>query len=253
MALDWSRRMRVMLIAAVGIVVALVLAGVLFAVLYKVPTCTDRVQNQGEEGVDCGGSCPYLCTVSVLPPAVTFVRPVSPQASRTDIIAYVANRNPHAAAKRAGYTVELFGADGAHISSVQGTIDLPPGRTVPLFIPAAARGSVVATAFLTFSSSTLAWYKAEPDISAITVQDILLTDGSMPRVTATLANPSFDARYDVQAIAVVFDASDNAIAASRTVLPSVKARSTAPITFTWNLPFPAAAARVEVTELTPLP
>ena len=27
------------------------------------PTCSDMVQNQGEEGVDCGGSCPLICPV----------------------------------------------------------------------------------------------------------------------------------------------------------------------------------------------
>ena len=24
-------------------------------------TCTDKIQNQGEEGIDCGGPCPYAC------------------------------------------------------------------------------------------------------------------------------------------------------------------------------------------------
>jgi len=25
------------------------------------PTCSDKIQNQGESGVDCGGPCPYAC------------------------------------------------------------------------------------------------------------------------------------------------------------------------------------------------
>ncbi|MBY0294085.1 hypothetical protein K2Q08_02015 [Patescibacteria group bacterium] len=253
MALDWGKRMRVTLSVVVGAVVLLVLAGVLFAVLYKVPTCTDRVQNQDEEGVDCGGSCAYLCTATLQAPRVTFIRPVSPQPGRTDIIAYIDNRNPRAAAKHAGYSIELFGSDGARITTVTGTIDLPPGRTVPLFIPAAAQGSVVATAFLTFSSSTLAWYQVDPDKNAITLAEATLRDGPMPRITTTLDNPSFDPQYDVQAVAVVFDASGTAIAASRTVLPNIKARTSVPVTFTWNAPFIGTAAHVEVTALAPLP
>ena len=29
------------------------------------PTCSDGIQNQGEEDVDCGGPCPYLCEVEL--------------------------------------------------------------------------------------------------------------------------------------------------------------------------------------------
>lgn len=251
MALEYAKRMRIIIIAIVSAVVIALLAGVAFVIFYKVPTCTDRTQNQDEVGVDCGGSCSYLCVSQVTAPSVKFVRALTPQRGRVDVIAYIENRNPRAGAKDAPYTIELYGADGAKVGTVRGVAPIAPRAIVPLFIPAAAQGSVVATAFLTFGD--IKWQTMEPPQDSVVVKDAQLADGTFPRITALVENPAFSAEYNVEVVATVFDANDTAIAASRTVVPSIKARSSIPVTFTWNAPFPQPASYIEVKPVLSLP
>lgn len=253
MALDYTRRMQFIIGGIVGAVLLLILVGTILAVVYDVPSCTDRKQNQDEEGVDCGGGCPYLCTVRVAAPRIEFVRAVSPQKGRTDVIAYVQNVNKNAAAKRVLYTIDLHAADGMKVGEHRGYLDLPPGETVAVFVPAAAQGSQVSQAFMHIDTAAIQWFRSEQHSDAVTVSDAVLEQGGAPRITATLTNPSFDPAYEVQATAVVFDAAHNAIAASRTVLPAIKARSSTGVVFTWNTPFEAAADHIEVSVVSSLP
>lgn len=251
MALEYAKRMRIIIIAIVSAVVIALLAGVAFVIFYDVPTCTDRTQNQDEVGVDCGGSCTYLCTSQVRAPNVKFVRALTPQKGRVDVIAYIENQNASAGAKDAPYTIELYGADGSKVGTTRGVIDMVPRTVVPLFIPAAAQGSVVSTAFLTFGE--VQWQTRELVADAVRIEDAQLADGQLPRITATIQNPAFDPVYNVEVVATVFDADDVAIAASRTVVPGIKARSSMPITFTWNAPFVRPASYIEVKPVVALP
>ncbi len=251
MALEYAKRMRIIIIAIVFTVVIALLSGIAFVIFYDVPTCTDRKQNQDEVGVDCGGSCTYLCTSQVRAPNVKFVRALMPQKGRVDVIAYIENQNSNAGAKDAPYTIELYGADGSKVGTTRGVVDIAPRAIVPLFIPAATQGSVVSTAFLTFGD--IQWQTQEPAPDAVRVEDAQLSDGQLPRITATIQNPAFDPVYNVEVVATVFDADDVAIAASRTVIPGIKARASVPVTFTWNAPFSRPASYIEVKPVTALP
>lgn len=253
MALDWAKRMRFTLVSIAAVVVALLLLAAALVFFFDIPSCTDRKQNQDEEGIDCGGSCQYLCAVSVEELYVQFARPVMPQKGRTDVIAYIENRNKNAAAKAVPYTVELHGPDGARVGTHSGIIDMPAGMVVPLFIPAAAQGSVVTTAFITIDPHAVMWYRTEAQKDSVRVSGATLTEGSTPRITALLENPSFDAAYAVSAVAVIFDEQNTAVAASRTQIPVLRARTSLPAVFTWNTPFEATPARIEVTVSVPLP
>ena len=252
MTLDWAKRMRLMIVGGIAAVIFLLIAGVAIAVFYKVPTCTDQKLNQDEEGIDCGGSCLRICTAQVTSPIVLFARPLSVQ-GRTDVIAYVQNPNKHAQAKDAPYTVELYGADAVLITRVKGTFDIPAGKTVPLFIRAATKGAIVTRAFVTLPAENIVWNKTEGVYPGVAVQNPTITEGAAPRVTATLENAAFDPVFEVRAIGVVFDAEGNVLAASETLVPVLKAQSSAPVTFTWNEPFTAPHTRFEVVPLIRLP
>ena len=47
-------------------------------------------------------------------------------------------------------------------------------------------------------------------------------------------------------VAIIYDAEDNAIAASRTVVENLAAQSSSSVTFTWPTPFPSPAVRKEI-------
>ena len=133
--MSWASRRQLIIFSLVGIVSVAVFAVLTFVVVYKAPSCSDGVQNQGEAGIDCGGPCPYLCTDQMHAPVVLFTKTLSQVLGRTDVIASVQNTNMTAAAKRVPYTVTLYGDHQVLLKEVTGTVDLPPFSTVPIFVP----------------------------------------------------------------------------------------------------------------------
>lgn len=250
--MNWALRRQQIIAAILIAAAALILSAVVIATTYKAPSCMDNKQNQGEEGVDCGGPCPYLCTVSESEPSVRFVHAVSPEAGRTDVIAYIDNSNMNGEAQHAKYTVELYDSNGTAVASKTGTVTLPQNTTAPIFIPAAYLGSnQITQAFLTIDPSSLRWIRTSsakptwPATSAIQIQN-----GAAPRVTATLTNPTAHDMYNVTVVATVFDASDNAIGASQTIVPILPGQGTAPLIFTWNQAFAGTPVRAEILPAT---
>ena len=71
-------------------------------------------------------------------------------------------------------------------------------------------------------------------------------NGPMPKITAVLTNPIAYPIYNEKVVATVFNAQNNAIGASQTVVPILPAQGTAPIVFTWNQAFTSQPARVEI-------
>ena len=245
MALNWSRKRQMFILGGAGLF-ALVLMGILtFFLLYKPPTCTDGKQNGDETGVDCGGSCAYVCNVTVEAPRVIFARTVA-TAGRTDAIAYIENRNQREEAKAAPYVIELFDESGTLISSREGVIDLPPRSIVPLYVPSFASGiAFTPRAFVSFGES-MKWRIQTEAISEPTVSNVALLTGASPRVTATITNTSAISMGEREVVATVFDAEGLALAASRTVIQALAPRAEANAVFTWSEPFPGEAIRVEV-------
>lgn len=247
--MDWAQRRQLIVIATFVVGIGLVIAGALFAIFYQVPSCMDRTQNQGESGVDCGGPCSTVCTAQTLAPQVRFVRAVVPQPGRTDVIAYIDNPNSTAAAANVRGTVELYDANHALLAKMDTTFDLPPATSVPVFLPAVAFGNQQITqAFLTIDESSLHWSRAagKPTLPTVTGRTI---DPSNTRITATLNNVTAQPIERITVIATVFDAADMAIAASKTIVAELPAQGSAPLVFTWNVPFSGNAARVEIVPI----
>ena len=252
MALDWAKKMRLMLIGGIALVAIVVIGATVFAFVYKVPSCTDKTQNQKESGVDCGGPCTYLCTAQVNAPNVLFARALELPGGRTDVVAYIQNPNKQAQTKGAPYTIELYAADATLVARVSGFVDLPAGTVTPIYIRAAAQGSNVARAFINFAPEKISWKSVTGERAVPRVTDSALTEGDSPRVSAKLANETYDPMYDIRSVAVVYDSEGTAIAASETLVPAIRAQSAVPITFTWNEPFQSVPARFEVTPVVPL-
>ncbi len=253
--MSWASGRRLVIIGIIAAFVVAALGFVAYSILHKAPSCVDGKLNQDEEGIDCGGSCTYLCTVSLGRPAVMFARELL-QGGRTDVIAYVENPNS-AAIHGAEYTIELYGADRTVLAEKTGTIDLPPRDygVVPVYVPGIYSGSEEpAQAFLSFGDSTLAWFTLHsPLIVPIVDSPVLGGTPEAPRVTASVSNPSVDTIRKTKMIATVFDAEGNAIASSQTVLPDLGPGASAQAVFTWKEPFVSPAVRVDVKPVIPVP
>ncbi|MHB0865533.1 MAG: hypothetical protein ACYC1Y_01340 [Minisyncoccota bacterium] len=254
--MSWASRRRLVILLILGAVGIAFIAILSITVFYKTPSCSDGVQNQDETGVDCGGSCPYLCTAQTYAPTVLFTKAIPNGVGRTDVIASVENVNAGVAAKDVPYTVTLYGADQMLVQKVTGTLDLPPSTSVPVFIPGIPSGNQkTVRAFLTIASTSPRWFtmtsdpRTKPVVSNITLGGT----SASPRIDSILTNASVTNLTDVPAIVIVHDTQGEVIAASRTILPLIKAQGQATATFTWNHPFPSVPAEIDVLPIIPLP
>ncbi len=253
MTLNWADKRRVVLLSVTGAALVLLVAAVTIAVMYETPSCMDGKQNQDERGIDCGGSCAYLCAADVAPPRVTFARPLQYATGRADAVAYIENRNDDAEAKSARYTIEIRGEDNLLLAEKEGVMDLPARSIVPVFVPSLYQGSGVASrAFLSFAEPVL-WSAAKEQALQPLIEKVELEAGTRPRVTANVRNASPSSLYNVRAIATIFDSEGTVIAASQTIVRLVPAQGSAQAVFTWSEPFPAEAAKVEVVSVPQIP
>ena len=253
--MSWAARQRLRILLLIGVVIALIVALALYLSIHRAPSCNDGVQNENEAGIDCGGPCPYLCSASEQAPVVRFTQSFSGLASTTDALAYVDNPNRDAYARNVSYTLSLYDASGILVAKPVGTLDLAPGVTTPVFLANIPTGSVkVVRAYLAIDPSTLAWQAAgSPAVGPSIGSPVVSGSADAPRVSVALTNPTAVPMAQVVTIAALFDASGNLITASQTLVPQIPGQGSSEAVFTWNAPFAAAPARIDILPLPQLP
>ena len=254
--MTWASERQLIVFAVIGAILAVFAAAFYFSVFYRAPVCTDGVRNGKETGPDCGGTCPYLCTVEEEEATVLFTKAIGNGEGGTDVVALIENKNQGAGAREAPYSLTVYGFDQQLIQRVSGTVDLPPGATVPVFVSGIASGRAApGTAFLTLDTSAIHWYALASDPRIVPqVSSVVITNATdAPRITATLTNSDVRAMTNVKAVVVVQNGSGNVIAASQTVLAKIPAQGSAIATFTWNVGFTDTPVKVQVLPVIPLP
>jgi len=254
--MTWAGRRRLTIALIVGAIIVAFLAVVFISIFYKTPSCTDGIQNQSESGVDCGGPCAYLCTAQVQAPVVLFTKVLDNGSGRTDVIAMVQNKNANAAAKNVPYRVTLYSNKQVFIQQLNGTVDLPPNASVPVYITGVESGNQkVASAFLEIDASAPQWFTVavDPRIVPTILNATRSGSANSPRVDAVIVNPSTVAMANVKLIALVKNIRAGVIAVSQTVVPVVPAQGQSAAMFTWSNAFDGIPTSVEVIPVIPLP
>lgn len=241
--MSWSARRKTSLLG--GLIAFVVLLVVAFGYyLYPSPSCTDLRQNKDETGIDCGGSCERVCLAQTLPVSVDWVRPFVVAPGAASVVAYVTNPNVALFAKDVPYIFRLYDDKNLLVAERKGRATVLSKTSFPVFegvIEVGARTPVRAD--FEFTGIPL-WRKQSGSVSLQVSETILESKDTMPRLSAMLANRGLETVRDVEAVAVLYDGSGNAIAASRTVVESIGRDEMAPLIFTWPMPFPVPVARV---------
>ncbi len=257
--MSWAARRRFIILLIMSVIgVALFAAASIFT-FYKPPTCTDGRANGNETGIDCGGSCKYVCMEQQQQPIVLFTKIIKNDDGRIDVIAKIENKNLHVAAKAVPYSITFDGNDQVSIKKVSSVVDLPPGTSVPVFIPGAVSDNQdvtqnIARAFLEIDSSHVSWFQVQSDTRIVPTVSTIKQSGTKesPRIFALLTNPSTRAIYNIKVIAIIYNESGNVIAASSTIIPKIYPQNKANIVFTWNKPFTDEPTRIEIIPVIPI-
>lgn len=236
---SWSLKRRFVYSTGVLSVIAVLLGWWIFVDTYQPPTCFDGKQNGGEDGIDCGGSCQFLCPFQVSEPVVLFSRSFEVTPGVYNAVAYVNNPNLNIGIPSIGYTFKLYDKDNTLITERKGTTFIAAGKVSPIF-----EGSIVVngkvptrTVFELEKSNKWAYVTSSQEDPFVVANTTLDRGSTSPRVSAVLQNTSVNEYKNLEVVVVIFNALKNAIATSRTFVNDLKGKSSAPLVFTWPEPF----------------
>lgn len=143
------------------IVIGSILTAAWFSVVKPPASCFDARQNQGEEGVDCGGPCVLACIPANVQKLVATgdvsLFPSTP--GHYTLLAEVANRNAGFAVPLMEYKFDLYGATGTFLGSIPGTSYIYGGEVKYLLAPNVAVPADAVSAMLVIPPPT--WVPSE--------------------------------------------------------------------------------------------
>jgi hypothetical protein len=204
----------------------LVLALVYISFFKPAPSCFDGVQNQNEEGLDCGGICRALCVQRDLVPPSALGAPqvFTPSDQLISVLLELKNPNQGTGIRQLPYSVRVQGAQGTPLE-IKGVTSLYAGevRRLVLVRPVTTNAKPY-TAALTLGTSTVQWAPAEqfrkPDIDIVNAVTTSTAEGIRTEGTVT-SNDALPVT-DVAILGLFYDTAGNLIGASQTLLPRLQ-------------------------------
>ncbi len=251
MALTWSGRRQLYIFAIVAGV--LLIFGYIFIIPSKAgPTCFDAKQNGDEEGIDCGGSCYLLCPFQAGNLAVKWARAFPVTDSVYNALAYVENQNPDSGVESISYEFKFYDEKNVFVTSRQGSTFIGPAGRFMVFEPRINAGNrQIKKTFFSFTQNPI-WVKLDSRFATfpLSARDIKLSNTeSSPKIEASISNDSIYDIRDLDVVAIVYGADQNAITVSKTYLESLAKNSKAQVFFTWPSAFSEKNPRIDIVPI----
>lgn len=247
--MNWAQRRKLAYVMGVLFVIAAGLSLIIQKATKVEPTCYDKKQNQGEVGVDCGGPCTFYCANELAEPKERWVRTFEIRPGIVHAVAYIEHTYPTAAVRMMRYSFKLYDDKNTLITERTGSTFLGPMGRTAIVETLIATGNTVATRTDFTIVSPLPWEKIPVSYSQI----VLRTDRTelepltnMTRLTATVENTSRVSFRDVDVVAILYDADDNAVTSSKAYLRDLNGESSQEVIFTWPFAMPVPIVRVEI-------
>jgi hypothetical protein len=240
--MTWAFKRQVFYIVVLILFFALMGFLVSYPYLNRAPTCSDLKQNGDETGVDCGGSCALACLAETDELSILWARSFRVVPGRYNAVAYVENQNPDLAVDKISYRFRFADKDNIYIGRREGETFIPPGGAFAIFEPAIDVGNSIPV-YTTFEfTENPTWIRVSEDkIDQLKVSagDIVLeNETTMPHLSATINNNSLFIIPELGVVAILYDASHNAVSVSRTYIDVLNAGESRQVNFTWPEPIP---------------
>jgi hypothetical protein len=247
---DWSRNRKRIVLVILFFVVAVLVGVPFFFLFYRTPSCSDGAMNGDEKGVDCGGSCQRLCAIESLPIiAKGDPRILTVATSTYEVVALLENPNAGAEIRQARYALKIYSAESLiPEKTIEGAAYIPRAGRFAVFEGPFTLGDGVAPVRATLEwEQALIWEKNTVPVPALTVGDKTFSRASSsPRLEVRVENPTLEIIGNIDLTALLYDASGNVFAASKTFVDELPAGGSAQAIFTWPRPLVAEAAVVEI-------
>ncbi len=186
------------------------------------PSCFDGKQNQGEEGVDCGGPCKAFCLEQQLIAPSALGDPLVFRASDSlvSVLVELKNPNPTTALRQLPYQVTLTGDYGTPLQ-LKGVASLY-GSEVRRFVLVRPSGDLggALRARIDLATSSAQWTPADafrkPQLNVVSASTSV--EEGRTRVEGSISSDDALGVTDVTAVALFYDGAGRLIGASQTVI-----------------------------------
>lgn len=215
-------------------------AGIYLLFLRPGASCFDGIQDQGEQGVDCGGPCARQCASVNTQPIVPLggVSFFSPLPGSESVLVKLENANASSGASSFDYAITLYGTDGSTtVASIQGSSFIYPDEVKYIVVPNEPVAATVASGSIVIGN--VQWAAASsmgqaPVFSFTNVTDAPGQNGFVT-VSGNITNDSVSS-YSVVIVDAVFkDAFGTPVGASQTQIDSLAAGETQPFSVSYPL------------------
>lgn len=250
---SWSSRRKFIYGSITAIVIILILGIPSFLLFYKAPSCSDKIKNGDEFGVDCGGSCTRLCQSSFLAPRIAwgsakFEKVVD---GYYNAASYIINQNLKGAALNVPYKISLYDDRGILIVERIGRVNLYAGRNSLAFESALETGKrIPATAIFEFLQAP-AWFKSTDNLEGLLIVDKKYNeDDTSSFLHVKLQNTTLYPYQNMIVSALLLDVNGNVIGFSQTNIDSISPKNGQEIAgFTWPVGRKGKVVSIEILPL----
>ncbi|MDP2676118.1 MAG: hypothetical protein Q8O83_00300 [bacterium] len=235
MALSWRAQRQLTYFGIFSTIIFLIVFLLIFF-FQPAPTCFDRIQNQEEEGIDCGGPCEKGCLGDIKNVVVLWNRVFEVIPSHYDVAVLVENPNLFAGAPIVHYQIKLHDDKNVLVALRGGTTFINPQERFMIFesnIQTANRVPVQAS----IEFERIPWERIEEEKPQVTAFNFRMTQFPTGRLDITLRNGNFLPAEQIETAVALLDENGNAFAVSKTRVESIQAESSRDISFTWPFLF----------------
>ncbi len=218
-----------------------------FLIFYNPPTCQDGKQNQGEEGVDCGGPCKLVCGFKIVNPIIRWNRPLKTFDGIYSVVAMIENLNVSAEAFAVPYLFKLYDDQGLLIMEREGNAFIPSNKVFPIFESSLVVDNRIPRRVSFEFTKKPEWVKATMTEPKISIKNInFFEKNNLPRVSAVIENIAVGDIKNVELVVLMLDSDNNLINSSKTVLDLIKKGSSETVIFTWPKSFEKEVFKTDI-------
>ena len=236
-----KRILKRLVIVLIYVLIAALLGLAAYFIVKPKPTCFDGIQNQNEEGVDCGGPCVKKCETPVIDNLKIEEKAIVTDGFGSyDVLAKVTNPNAEFGAASFKYAFDLLGSDGEILEKKEGTSFILPAQTK--YILAFNLKPRIEPASLEFRIISFKWLKfleyEEPSIDVYSKELNIVSSGiGFAELKAKIRNRSDYDFKEIVAKIVIRDQHDKPVALNQTSINDVRVNDEREIVVRWDNPF----------------
>lgn len=238
MELNWRTQRQIIIFSIYFLIVFIPVSIVVFSLLRKSPSCYDRIQNQDESGVDCGGSvCSLRCDGTYRDIRINFVRALKVSENKYDVFALMDNFNTNIYFPNVPYDMSFYSVEGKLMGSASGSISVLPQRRAVVYFPNLNLAQEPKTVDFAFGEHKAMSFPAEQNVPQnVNVESWQAQRGANEslQVVGEIKNPNTREVRNLSVYAMLYDGTKTVYAVSKTVVDVLPGREKTAISFSWG-------------------